>query len=208
MTKELTAREFPFCDAAAGSYSTDVTRRITFNAVGYQSVNSTCQQIEGKRPDEARCNPLNATIHGTLYSPLDFTPEWPTNVAPGARDAPGCTRNSMAPTWTVNDFSMASNIPIPFAPVTVTYPTIFLDFTVRNTAIDYAVHCFNLVEDFDYPFDNDDGFHVTKWEDCSVDEHNDWPPDGIHTSVAFGGDTGTLYLNQTWYCNDEDKDHG
>ncbi|KAH8897806.1 hypothetical protein GQ53DRAFT_818071 [Thozetella sp. PMI_491] len=178
----------------------------TFLGTGSAVVdNLSCLQVPNGRPDQVSCAPIDVNVKASSVQAVNSTANSEPTAADGAypprttaderfisspptvlHDTPSCSQRSRSPSWTVGR---------------VTYNLQGVRFMLTNTAINYTTQC--NIQDFI------DGVRheAPRWRNCTrySPNHVSYPNDGIYTEVLYGGAGDVLGVNQTWYCDDEDK---
>lgn len=105
-------------------------------------------------------------------------------------DTAGCKKRSDAVTWTLSNLR---------------HNEVGARLDITNNALNYTQRCnfYDLGTGFEAKL------NAKSWWNCTrVDNmHANWPPNGIFSSVLYGGDRNTFGVNQTWYCSDEDANN-
>ncbi|SPQ25342.1 10ad4140-b4d8-4dbe-bca9-5eb85a5bcc56 [Thermothielavioides terrestris] len=138
---------------------------------------------------------------------------------PPGHDHPGCKRASGSPTWTVSGFRWDTGaVPVynPDVPIQQYRPGYALHLGLINPATGQNMTCVQTIgtwaqanqsgSPYEMPFW---GLDKPLWQEC-VDTH--WTNQFINnyntwTNVLLDPDTRRLYVDQTWYCDDEGPEH-
>ena len=174
--------------------------------------NISCKKVPEGRPDQVVCDPVDLTVKATNVSvnlpveeenPYEDNPflveglpsrdGGPTlnggaSTAPAIKhDTAGCKKRSEAVTWTLSNLR---------------HNEVGARFDITNNAINYTQRC----NFYDIGTGFDEKLQAKSWWNCTrVDNmHANWPPNGVYTSILYGGDRNTFGVNQSWYCSDED----
>lgn len=147
-------------------------------------------------------------VNASLSSPLEITPQMA--VQPPAHSKPGCMAASENPSWRITNnrltFTAQQN---EFIGWLASYDW---NFVLTNVALDYAVPCRLQSTQLGTEFNNSVDFEENGiqngplWFRCwdTPSDSNDlikifW----LDTSFRYQRNTDELFINQTWYCDDE-----
>ena len=152
--------------------------------------------------EKANC-PVSLEIHGTLSKPISLTPVAPP--APPGINEPGCHVASLSPHWTFRNVKHSQWMRRSYSALTGTmiFRTGYLDLDIYNQANHVTIPCRLVGEELTNYTDSISRLpDYNKWWLCDVIDPHLFPKYNVSTWVRFDKSSGTLGINQTWYCSD------
>jgi hypothetical protein len=182
----------------------------TFVGIGNTTLSQSCSGNPCTKATEVQ-------VFASLRSPVALTPVMPP--PPPGHDHPGCQRASQSPAWSISSFQWdtgAAQVYLEEAIIPQYRPAYALHVGLTNTATGQNVSCVQLYGTWAQANLSGSSYEAESfysygldWQECVgtgetnqyINQYNTW------TNVLLDPDSKRLYVDQTWYCDDDGPDH-
>ncbi len=170
--------------------------RLPFEAMGRGVIDWTCTNTGCSASFE---------IQGTLSKPISLTSTRPP--PPEGIFTTGCHSASESPTWTLKDVKHSQSMSRIYSAFTgaLISRSGYLDLDIYNHANKVTIPCRLVGEGLTNYTDSANQLpNYNLWWTCDAIDQHLFPKYNISTLVMFNKTAGTLGVNQTWYCSDDE----